>query len=158
MEMNIHSILPEEIAAMGGHSNRVLNEKTGCIGYLTANLNGSAPVFESSWHDRTPRLNTPEFTDDFNDMMDTPAPRDPEKPRRTARLLCRSPGQPSARQPQRRYTAWVSHQYRKVLLLDGLLVSLDRLPVVGKRLFVPGAGSLHEGGPKRHPHFGFAGP
>lgn len=25
--MNIHSILPEEIAAMGGHSNRVLNEK-----------------------------------------------------------------------------------------------------------------------------------
>ena len=27
MEMNIHSILPEEIAAMGGHSNRVLNEK-----------------------------------------------------------------------------------------------------------------------------------
>ena len=36
MEMNIHSILPEEIAAMGGHSNRVLNEKTGCIGYLTA--------------------------------------------------------------------------------------------------------------------------
>lgn len=71
MEMNIHSILPEEIAAMGGHSNRVLNEKTGCIGYLTANLNASAPVFESSWHDRTPRLNTPEFTDDFNDMMDT---------------------------------------------------------------------------------------
>ena len=70
--MNIHSILPEEIAAMGGHSNRVLNEKTGCIGYLTANLNASAPVFESSWHDRTPRLNTPEFTDDFNDMMDTP--------------------------------------------------------------------------------------
>ena len=70
MEMNIHSILPEEIAAMGGHSNRVLNEKTGCIGYLTANLNASAPVFESSWHDRTPRLNTPEFTDDFNDMMD----------------------------------------------------------------------------------------
>ena len=68
--MNIHSILPEEIAAMGGHSNRVLNEKTGCIGYLTANLNASAPVFESSWHDRTPRLNTPEFTDDFNDMMD----------------------------------------------------------------------------------------
>ena len=36
MEMNIHSILPEEIAAMGGHSNRVLNEKTGCIGYLTS--------------------------------------------------------------------------------------------------------------------------
>lgn len=70
MEMNIHSILSEEIAAMGGHSNRVLNEKTGCIGYLTANLNASAPVFESSWHDRTPRLNTPEFTDDFNDMMD----------------------------------------------------------------------------------------
>ena len=70
MEMNIHSILPEEIAAMGGHSNRVLNEKTGCIGYLTDNLNASAPVFESSWHDRTPRLNTPEFTDDFNDMMD----------------------------------------------------------------------------------------
>ena len=70
MEMNIHSILPEEIAAMGGHSNRVLNEKTGCIGYLTANLNASAPEFESSWHDRTPRLNTPEFTDDFNDMMD----------------------------------------------------------------------------------------
>ena len=70
MEMNIHSILPEETAAMGGHSNRVLNEKTGCIGYLTANLNASAPVFESSWHDRTPRLNTPEFTDDFNDMMD----------------------------------------------------------------------------------------
>ena len=30
---------------MGGHSNRVLNEKTGCIGYLTANLNASAPVF-----------------------------------------------------------------------------------------------------------------
>lgn len=49
----------------------MLNEKTGCIGYLTANLNASAPVFESSWHDRTPRLNTPEFTDDFNDMMDT---------------------------------------------------------------------------------------
>ena len=72
MEMNIHSILQEEIAAMGGHSNRVLNDKTGCIGYLTANLNASAPVFESSWHDRTPRLNTPEFTDDFNDMMDTP--------------------------------------------------------------------------------------
>ena len=71
MEMNIHSILLEEIAAMGGHGNRVLNEKTGCIGYLTANLNASAPVFESSWHDRTPRLNTPEFTDDFNDMMDT---------------------------------------------------------------------------------------
>ena len=70
MEMNIHSILPEEIAAMGGHSNRILNEKTGCIGYLTANLNATAPVFESSWHDRTPRLNTPEFTDDFNDMMD----------------------------------------------------------------------------------------
>ena len=39
MEMNIHSILLEEIAAMGGHGNRVLNEKTGCIGYLTANLN-----------------------------------------------------------------------------------------------------------------------
>lgn len=70
MEMNIHSILPEEIAAMGGHSNCVLNEKTGCIGYLTANLNATAPEFESSWHDRTPRLNTPEFTDDFNDMMD----------------------------------------------------------------------------------------
>lgn len=50
---------------------RVLNEKAGCIGYLTANLNASAPEFESSWHDRTPRLNTPEFTDDFNDMMDT---------------------------------------------------------------------------------------
>ena len=46
--MNIHSILPEEIAAMGGHSNRVLNEKTGCIGYLTANLNATAPEFESS--------------------------------------------------------------------------------------------------------------
>ena len=71
MEMNIHSILPEEIAAMGGHSNRVLNEKTGCIGYLTANLNASAPEFESSWRDRTPKLNTPEFTDDFNDMIDT---------------------------------------------------------------------------------------
>ncbi len=70
MEMNIHSILQEEIAAMGGHSNRVLNDKIGCIGYLTDNLNASAPVFESSWHDRTPRLNTPEFTDDFNDMMD----------------------------------------------------------------------------------------
>lgn len=42
MEMNIHSILPEEIAAMGGHSNCVLNEKTGCIGYLTANLNATA--------------------------------------------------------------------------------------------------------------------
>ena len=56
---------------MGGHSNRELNEKTGCIGYLTANLNASAPEFESSWRDRTPKLNTPEFTDDFNDMIDT---------------------------------------------------------------------------------------
>ena len=71
MELNIHPILPEERICMGGHSNRELNEKTGCIGYLTANLNASAPEFESSWRDRTPKLNTPEFTDDFNDMIDT---------------------------------------------------------------------------------------
>lgn len=71
MELNIHPILPEEAACMGGHSNRELNAKIGCIGYLTANLNASAPEFESSWHDRTQILNTPEFTDDFNDMFDT---------------------------------------------------------------------------------------
>ena len=44
MELNIHPILPEERICMGGHNNRELNEKTGCIGYLTANLNASAPV------------------------------------------------------------------------------------------------------------------
>lgn len=71
MELNLHSILPEEIACMGGHSNRELNAKTGCIGYLTANLNEGDPAFISSWHDRTQKLNTPNFTDDFNDMMDT---------------------------------------------------------------------------------------
>lgn len=71
MELNLHSILSEEIACMGGHNNRELNEKTGCIGYLTANLNERDPEFISSWHDRTQKLNTPEFTDDFNDMMDT---------------------------------------------------------------------------------------
>lgn len=71
MEMNIHPILPEERVCMGWHNHRELNEKTGCIGYLTANLNTRAPEFESSWRDRTKALNTPDFTDDFNDMMDT---------------------------------------------------------------------------------------
>lgn len=71
MELNIHPILPEERICMGWHSHQELNERTGCIGYLTANLNASAPEFESSWRDRTPKLNIPEFTDDFNDMMDT---------------------------------------------------------------------------------------
>lgn len=55
---------------MGGHSNRELNAKTGCIGYLTANLNAGIPEFESFWHDQTPKLNIPEFADDFNSMMD----------------------------------------------------------------------------------------
>ncbi|MFQ8636806.1 MAG: hypothetical protein ACLR94_01185 [Acutalibacteraceae bacterium] len=71
MELNIHPILPEERISMGGHSNRELNAKTGCIGYLTANLNAGIPEFESSWRDQTKKLNTPEFTDDFNDMIDT---------------------------------------------------------------------------------------
>lgn len=71
MELNIHPILPEERICMGWHSHQELNERTGCIGYLTANLNASAPEFESSWRDRIPKLNIPEFTDDFNDMMDT---------------------------------------------------------------------------------------
>lgn len=71
MELNIYPILPEEQTCMNWHSNRELNAKTGCIGYLTANLNAGIPEFESSWRDRTKKLNTPEFTDDFNDMMDT---------------------------------------------------------------------------------------
>lgn len=71
MELNIHPILPEERICMGGHSHRELNAKTGCIGYLTANLNAGIPEFESSWHDRTQKLNTPEFTNDFNGMMET---------------------------------------------------------------------------------------
>lgn len=71
MELNIHPILPEERTCMSGHSNRKLNAKIGCIGYLTVNLNASAPEFESSWQDRTSKLNTPEFTDDFNEMIGT---------------------------------------------------------------------------------------
>ena len=71
MELNIHPILPEERVCMGWHSHRELNAKTGCIGYLTANLNAGIPEFESLWRDRTEKLNTPEFGDDFNDMMDT---------------------------------------------------------------------------------------
>lgn len=71
MELNIHPILPEERVCMGWHSHRELNAKTGCIRYLTANLNVGTPEFESSWRDRTQELNTPEFGDDFNDMIDT---------------------------------------------------------------------------------------
>ena len=56
---------------MGGHSNRELNARIGCIGYMTAKLNAGIPEFESSWRNRTKKLNTPEFTDDFNDMIDT---------------------------------------------------------------------------------------
>ena len=37
MELNIHPILPEERICMGGHNNRELNEKTGCIGYDFSN-------------------------------------------------------------------------------------------------------------------------
>lgn len=158
MEMNIHSILPEEIAAMGGHSNRVLNEKTGCIGYLTANLNASAPEFESSWHDRTPRLNTPEFTDDFNDMIDALRQGILKSPAELRAYCAAHPDSLLQDNPSANTRHGFRINDRKVLLLDGLLISLHRLPLVGKCLFVPFAGSLHEGGQKRHPHFGFAGP
>ena len=93
-------------------------------------------MFESSWHDRTPRLNTPEFTDDFNDMMDTLRQGILKSPAELRVYCAAHPDSLLQDNPQRRYTAWVSHQYRKVLLLDGLLLSLDRLPVVGKCLFV----------------------
>jgi hypothetical protein len=56
---------------MGGLSSRGLDQKIGCIGSLTANLNTGTPEFESAWRSRTSRLNTPEFTDEFNEMIGT---------------------------------------------------------------------------------------
>ena len=67
MEMNIHPVLPEELPYMWHRPGR----DSGCIGCLTARLQAHSPEFESSWLDCTPSLNTPEFTDDFNDMMDS---------------------------------------------------------------------------------------
>lgn len=71
MELNLYPIRPEEIVCMGGLSNRGLDQKIGCIGSLTANLNTGTPEFESAWRSRTFRLNTPEFTDEFNEMIGT---------------------------------------------------------------------------------------
>lgn len=67
MEMNIHPVLPEELLYMWHRPSR----DSGCIGCLTAHLQAHSPEFESSWLDCTPSLNTPEFTNDFNDMMDS---------------------------------------------------------------------------------------
>ncbi len=39
MELNLYPIRPEEIVCMGGLSSRGLDQKIGCIGSLTANLN-----------------------------------------------------------------------------------------------------------------------
>ena len=71
MELNLYPIRPEEIVCMGGLSSRGLDQKIGCIGSLTANLNTGTPEFESAWRSRTFRLNTPEFTDEFNEMIGT---------------------------------------------------------------------------------------
>lgn len=71
MEMNIHPILSEEFVYFTGNSCQELNVKTGRIRYLTANLNDTAPLFTLSWYDCVQELNTMEFTDDFNNMIDT---------------------------------------------------------------------------------------
>lgn len=56
---------------MGGLSSRGLDQKIGCIGSLTANLNTGTPEFESAWRSRTSRLNTPEFPDSI--LKDSPS-------------------------------------------------------------------------------------
>ena len=57
MELNLYPIRPEEIVCMGGLSSRGLDQKIGCIGSLTANLNTGTPEFESAAErsDSTPR-------------------------------------------------------------------------------------------------------
>lgn len=70
MELNIHPFLPEETPYFYKQCKE-LDEKTGNIGCFIGRFEEPSSKLVSDWTDHTSRLNTSEFADDFNDMVDT---------------------------------------------------------------------------------------
>lgn len=84
MELNTYP--PKGKICIDGHSNRKLNVKIRYVGYLTANLNSIATMFQSSWHNRTWKLISMIQRHDS-----PPAPRYYEKPKQIVGIPYGSP-------------------------------------------------------------------
>lgn len=86
MELNIHPFLPEETPYFYKQCKE-LDEKTGNIGCFTGRFEEPSSNLVSDWTNHTPRLNTAEFADDFNNMVDT-LRQDMLKSRKDLRIYC----------------------------------------------------------------------
>lgn len=70
MELNIHPFLPKETPYFYKQCKE-LDEKTGNIGCFIGRFEEPSSKLVGDWTDHTSRLNTAEFADDFNNMIDT---------------------------------------------------------------------------------------
>ena len=86
MELNIHPFLPEETPYFYKQCKE-LDEKTGNIGCFIGRFEEPSSKLVSDWTDHTSRLNTAEFADDFNNMIDT-LRQDMLKSRKDLRMYC----------------------------------------------------------------------
>lgn len=86
MELNIHPFLPEETPYFYKQCKE-LDEKTGNVGCFIGRFEEPSSKLVSDWTDHTSRLNTAEFADDFNNMVDT-LRQDMLKSRKDLRMYC----------------------------------------------------------------------
>ena len=68
--MNVYSLRSEERKYTYTQSTQIMSQ-TGCIGHLRADMGSDGEAFFSSWNDHRGDLNTPEFKEDIDRVINT---------------------------------------------------------------------------------------